>query len=146
VSDPQDRVSVDLAEEARRLLLEIERDVPGASAITAECRPPLDAYETATALEIVVDVPGVPPESLRVIVRRNALLIVGAKTGPPADPRSRFHLAERSYGRFARAIRVSGVFDGSRAKATARRGELRIALPLIAERRGRSLRIPVTSE
>ena len=34
--------------------------------------------------------------------------------GPP-DSSAKFHLAERSYGRFARAVRISGAFDASRA-------------------------------
>ena len=50
--------AADLALEARRLLSELDREVPGASALNAECRPPLDVVETATSIEVVVDVPG----------------------------------------------------------------------------------------
>jgi HSP20 family protein len=143
VADLSSKDAVDLAEDARRLLLELDRDVPGAATLSAECRPPLDVLETAEAVEIVVDVPGVPPESLRVAIRRSTLLIVGAKVSAAADPHARFHLAERSYGRFARAVRLAGAFDSSRARATARAGELRIVLPRLEERRGRVQTIPV---
>lgn len=136
----------DLNDDARRLLVELDREVPGIAAITADCRPPLDVLETSTSVEIVMDVPGVPPESLRVVIKRATLLVVGAKVGPPADPQARFHLAERSFGRFARAVRLAGAFDGTRARATTRAGELRVVLPLLEERRGQLLRIPVERE
>lgn len=135
--------AADLAEDARQLLLELDRDVPGAAAINAECRPPLDVLETATAVEVVVDVPGVPSDALRVAVRRSTLLVVGAKLAGPPDSSAKFHLAERSFGRFARAVRISGAFDASRATAHAAAGQLRVVLPRIEERRGRVVVIAV---
>jgi HSP20 family protein len=136
----------DLAEDARQLLAEIDRDVPGAAQISADCRPPLDVFETAVGIEIVVDVPGVPSDSVRVIVRRSTLLIVGAKLATGFDRTTRVHLAERSYGRFARVVRLSGAFDSARARAVTRAGQLRITLPRLEDRRGRVLRIPVEHE
>ena len=127
--------AADLAEDARQLLLEIDRDVPGAAAITADCRPALDVLETGSSIEVLVDVPGVPAESLRVAVRRSTLLVVGAKLNATVDPQARFHLAERSYGRFARAVLLTGAFDAWRAKAAVRAGQLRIVLPRLDDRR-----------
>jgi HSP20 family protein len=138
-----DQGAADLAEDARRMLVELDREVPGASALTAECRPPLDVFETGTDLEVVIDVPGVPTENLRVAIRRNTLVIVGAKVSPVSAGDGRYHLAERSYGRFARAIRLAGAFDGTRARATASAGELRVTLPRLDDRRGSMLVIPV---
>lgn len=135
--------ALDLAEDARRLLLELDREVPGAATLTAECRPPLDVFETPTDLEVVVDVPGIPAEFLRVAIRRNTLVVVGAKVTPPGDPETRYHLAERSYGRFARAVRLAGAVDGTRARAMAAAGELRVTLPRLDDRRGSVLMIPV---
>ena len=71
--------AADLALEARRLLAELDHDVPGASVLNAECRPPLDVVETATSIEVVVDIPGVTPDAVRVALRRGTLLVVGAK-------------------------------------------------------------------
>jgi HSP20 family protein len=143
VTDFLDQSAADLAEDARRLLLELDRDIPGVSNVTADCRPPLDVIETAGAVEVVMDVPGVPADSLRVAIRRSTLLVVGAKLAPAADVNARFHLAERSYGRFARAVRLGGAFDAARSRAMARAGQLRITLPLIADRRGTIVPIAV---
>jgi HSP20 family protein len=133
----------DLIEDARRLLLDIDRELPGTASLTADCRPPVDVMETATSLEVVVDLPGVSPRRLRVAIRRGVLLIVGSKPTGPVETNARFHLAERGYGRFARAVRLGGVFDGRGARATISGGQLRVVLPLIEERRGRLLSIPV---
>jgi HSP20 family molecular chaperone IbpA len=54
-----------------------------------------------------------------------------------------FHLAERGFGRFARAVRLAGAFDAGRARATLNAGELRVVLPRIDERRGSEIRIPI---
>jgi HSP20 family protein len=90
-----------------------------------------------------VDLPGVQPESIRVAIRRNTLLIVGAKPAAPADPSARFHVAERSYGRFARVVRLSGAFDAARAKAITSAGQLHVTLPRFDDRGDRIFRIPV---
>ena len=136
--------AADLALEARRLLAELDHDVPGAAALNAECRPPLDVVETATSIEVVVDIPGVTPDAVRVALRRGTLLLVGAKLSPPADTGARFHLAERSYGRFARAVRLAGAFNAGRAQAVVTGGQLRVILPRLEDRRGQIFRIPVS--
>jgi HSP20 family protein len=146
VADLLSQGANELAEDARRLLQELDREVPGAASITADCRPPLDVLEAANSIEVVIDLPGVSPDSLRVAVRRNTLLVVGAKLAGQVDPNARFHLAERSYGRFARVVRLSGAFDAARARAVMSGGQLRVILPVLADRRGRVLRIPVERE
>jgi HSP20 family protein len=133
----------ELAEDARELLADIEHDVPGAAGLTADCRPPLDILETASSVEVVVDLPGVPARAVRVAIRHSTLLIVGIKPGVPLEPRASYHLAERNYGRFARVVRLAGAFDGRRAKATFAAGQLRVVLPLLEDRRGRLLPIAV---
>jgi HSP20 family molecular chaperone IbpA len=54
-----------------------------------------------------------------------------------------FHVAERTFGRFGRAITLDGAFDTDRATATLAGGELRLVLPRLDDRRGRQVRIPV---
>lgn len=133
----------DFAEDTRWLLLEMERDLPGVATVAPDCRPPLDVLENATAVEVLVDIPGVPADSLRVAIRRSTLMVVGSKPVGDHPPAGKFHLAERSYGRFARAVRLGGAFDASLARAVMARGELRVILPLITDRRGHITRVPV---
>src|SRR2546423_11728404 len=73
----------------------------------AECSPPLDVVETETGIEIVVDVPGVPPEAAQIVSARNVLMIAGQKMPPACEHHeAAFHLAERSFRRFSRPVRL----------------------------------------
>lgn len=111
-----------------------------------ECSPPLDVLETAETLEVVMDVPGVAVGDLRVIFSRGMLVVAGRKAARAcAHGDATFHLAERTFGRFARAVRLTGAVDAGRATARLAHGELHIVVPRIEERRGRDLSIPVTA-
>jgi HSP20 family protein len=102
--------------------------------------------ETDSGIEVVLDLPGVPRNSVEILLSRNVLLITGQKLpGMCAHRDAAFHMAERSFGRFARAISVDGAFDGGRATATFTDGELRVFLPRLDERRGVQIAIPIRS-
>jgi len=110
----------------------------------AECTPPLDIVETDTGIEAVLDLPGVPASAVEIVFSKNVLLIAGRKLPAALDHGdAAFHIAERTFGRFARAISVEGAFDAGRASATLTAGELRVALPRVRERRGAEIRIPI---
>lgn len=110
----------------------------------AECTPPLDVIETTDAIEVLVDLPGVPAADVDIVFADSVLVVAGQKAvGVCQHDGAGFHMAERAFGRFARAIRVDGAFDAGRASATLTHGELRVVLPRIEERRGTQLRIPI---
>jgi HSP20 family molecular chaperone IbpA len=114
----------------------------------AECRVPLDVVETPVGIDVILDLVGVEADAVQVVIARDTLLITGVK--PPAacehQGDATFHVAERVFGRFTRAVRLAGAFDVARADATLRAGELRVTLPRIEERRGREHRIPVRAD
>jgi HSP20 family protein len=126
----------ELPDDLRRLL------EAGASAV--EYTPPIDVVETETAMQILLDLPGVDPGHVDVIFSSNVLLIAGRKApAAPDQEDAAFHIAERAFGRFARAVGLDGAFDAGKATATLTDGELRVVLPRLAERRGGKIRIPV---
>lgn len=136
----------DLGEEARRLFDLLGREQPDGG-MPAECAPPLDVVETATTVEIVIDLPGVAAGDIQVVFGRGVVVVGGRKLPQRCEHHeAAFHLAERSFGSFARAVRLTGAFDAGRATATLSAGELRVVLPRIEERRGRELRIPVSAQ
>lgn len=112
--------------------------------VAADCTPPLDIIETDQGVEAVLDIPGVPRASVEIIFSRNVLLITGQKLPAGCQHRdAAFHIAERSFGRFARAISLEGAFDAGRATAQLTGGELRVSVPRVSERRGAEIRIPI---
>jgi HSP20 family protein len=132
-------------DDLRRLLEQLTGTDPHPHA--ADCRVPLDVVETATGIDVIVDLVGVDPDAVQIVIARDTLLITGVKRSAACGHEdATFHVAERVFGRFARAVRLAGAFDVARGDATLRAGELRVTLPRIEERRGREHRIPVRAD
>ena len=115
-------------------------------AFSGECHPAVDVFETDAAVEIVMDVSGIPPEAVRVFFRSGVVLIAGEKAPAIAREPQTFHLVEREFGRFARAVRVNGAFDVHAGQANMRDGELTVVLPKRSDRRGRAHRIEIGTD
>jgi HSP20 family protein len=130
-------------DELRRIFQELDR-TPGDDGLTGECAPALDVFETDDRVEITVDLPGVASGAVRIAAKGQTILIAGHKAPRRTRPDSSFHLVERGYGRFARAVRLSTACDTSQARATLVDGELRISIPRLADRRGESIRIEIS--
>ena len=95
--------------------------------VSGECLPLLDVFETERTIEIVLDVPGVTADSMRILIKSGVVLVAGEKErAEPARGPASFHLVERDFGRFARAVRVHAAIDASQARARLKDGELRI--------------------
>jgi HSP20 family protein len=136
----------DLSQDVHRLLEDLARGRPDRRHVVAgECMPVVDVFETEKTVEIVLDLPGVGPESIRILFKAGVLLIVGEKERPDLSKRgpASYHLVERDFGRFARAVRINAAIDGSQARARLAHGELRVVLPRIADRRGAGLIVPI---
>jgi HSP20 family protein len=133
----------EFADDLRRIFLELGRTF-GLDALAGECSPPIDVFENEQAIEISMDLPGVEPGAVRVIVKSNVVLIAGEKTPRRSRGDSSFHLVERGFGRFARSVRLTTPCDASQARATLEHGELRIRLPKMADRRGCTIDVPIS--
>jgi HSP20 family protein len=134
----------DLAEDVRRIFQELGHGAGAHTVAAGDCAPPVDVLETDDSVQILMDLPGVPLSSIRVLLKGDVVLIAGEKwaDSPGAGPGA-YHLVERGSGRFARAVRVGGAFDGARVSARLAEGELRVTLPKLGERRGRGVEVPV---
>ena len=131
----------DLSQEVRRLFEDLARRRPDRRhVVSGECLPLQDVYETDRTIEIVIDVPGVTLEGCRVMIKGGVVLVVGEKERPEmARGPASYHLVERDFGRFARAVRVHAAIDAANTRARLKDGELRIILPKQQERRGREM-------
>jgi HSP20 family protein len=132
----------EFADDVRQIFAELGRTL--GEQLTGECSPAVDVFETDETIEITADMPGVAPDGLRIVAKGQTILIAGIKIPRRSRGDSSFHLVERGYGRFARAVRLAAACDSSRARASIVDGELRLSLPKIAERRDAAIRIPIT--
>lgn len=109
---------------------------------TADWLPPTDIIEHADGLEILMDLAGVG-DQLRIAIIDRTLVVSGEKSTGPCHAGAAFHVAERTFGRFQRAIPLRLPFDAGAIRATLFQGELRIVVPRIEDRRGREIVIPI---
>lgn len=139
----------DLGQEVRRLFDDLSRGRPDRRhMVSGECMPLLDVFETDRTIEIVLDLPGVTSDGLRILIKSGIVLVVGEKERPEPALRTpaSFHLVERDFGRFARAIRIHAAIDAANARARLREGELRVIVPKLSERRGREILVPINAD
>jgi HSP20 family protein len=132
----------EFADDIRQIFHEPGRTF-GLESLAGECRPPIDVYETDEAIQISMDLPGVSPSSVRVMIKGTSVLIAGEKTPRRGRGDSSFHLVERAVGRFARSVKMTSPFDAAGSRATLRDGELLVTCPKIPERRNRPIEVPI---
>ena len=125
----------------RLSVLERSDRLPG-----SEWSPAVDVFEARDRLVVVIEVPGLAPESLRVAFRERELVLSGERRARRTGPGCTFHCLERPHGRFERAIPIEAPVDVARAKATLRGGLLAVTLPRLRERRGRETVVPIERE
>jgi HSP20 family protein len=105
--------------------------------------PPMDVIERAEGIEVILDLAGARG-AVRVTVKGGVLIVAGEKRQPGKCAHgAAFHVAERTFGAFVRAIPLRIAFDAAGIKARLANGELRITVPRIEDRRGREIDIPI---
>ncbi len=125
----------------RLALLDRSDRLPG-----SEWSPAVDVFESRDRLVVAVEVPGLPPEALRVVYRERELVLAGERRARRMGPGATFHCLERPHGRFERTIPLDVAVDVARAKASLAGGILTVVLPRLRERRGRETAIPIERE
>jgi HSP20 family protein len=106
-------------------------------------RPQVDAFRTADPpqLMIVVELPGVDPGAVRIVVDDRTLIISGERPRPRIDGQSWLQM-EIEYGPFKRAIMIPEGVDPGQARADYAYGLLRIVMPVVEKRSG-PVKVPI---
>ena len=102
---------------------------------------PAEVRDVGEEIEVRLEVPGMEAEDFSIRVEGDVLVVSGEKHVEREDRRGHYHLMERAYGSFQRAIALPAPVDESRADASYRRGVLVIKLP--KDERATPRRIPV---
>ena len=125
----------------RLTLLDRSDRLPG-----SEWSPAVDVFESKDRLVVVMEVPGLPPDALRVVYRERELALSGERRARRTGPGATFHCLERPHGRFERTIPLDVAVDVARARASLAGGLLTVFLPRLRERRGRETAVPIERE
>src|SRR6266446_9345175 len=109
--------------------------------------PPVDLCESAEAIVVCVELPGLTAEHIKVGATNTQLRIWGEKKRRMPRNRILSHLcSERSYGKFSRIVPLRWTVSIQDAKASVDNGMLIVRLPKIEDRRGVEFKIPVKDE
>jgi HSP20 family protein len=106
--------------------------------------PAVDVCETADAVCIRIEVPGVSASQIRIGLNGDKIRIYGEKKKRSVRQRIISHLcSERNYGRFSRVVPLRWTISIKDTKAELKDGVLLIHLPKTKDRRGSEYRIPI---
>ncbi|MBX3423770.1 MAG: Hsp20/alpha crystallin family protein [Pirellulaceae bacterium] len=103
--------------------------------------PALDMSETADAINLRLDLPGVNAKEIDIQVNRNQLTISGERKVEEEETGQTFHRAERRVGRFSRSVVLPCEVSDNNVEANYRDGVLRIKLPKSPESKSRHITV-----
>ena len=107
--------------------------------------PNVDFAEKPEAYVVKAEIPGIDPKDIEVVYENGLLTIRGQKVKSESEEKgARFYRSERSYGAFARNLRIPTAVDDKLITATFKHGLLTIVLPKTAETRGQAIPIKIS--
>jgi HSP20 family protein len=107
--------------------------------------PRIDVSETDQDLKVLAELPGVDQNDVEITLTDDVLTIRGDKKAEHANQQPNYHVMERSYGSFARSIRLPFAVNPDQVQATFKDGVLSVALPKPAETQQKERRIQISS-
>jgi HSP20 family protein len=119
-------------------------DSPELPAAFGEWAPKLDIGDTKGALVVKVEIPGIDPKEIEISLQEQVVTIKGEKKQEQEKKDEHYYRLERSYGAFARTVRLPVPVDASKVTATFKNGLLTITLPKTPAAKGTT--IPIKAE
>jgi len=108
-----------------------------------EWAPALDFSETKSDLVVKAELPGIDPKDIDISINEGVLTIRGEKRQEKEEKEEGFHFVERSYGSFARSIRLPGEVQSDKINASYKNGVLKITLPKSEAAKKKEIKIKV---
>jgi len=105
--------------------------------------PAVEVVETAEAIVVRAQVPGVSKENLSVEVSTEGIMLKGDIKAEEVAPDKRYHLQEICYGTFERTVPVPVPVESDKATATLRDGILQVTAPKSTQVRGKAVKVEV---
>jgi HSP20 family protein len=118
------------AEEIEELFADLWQVFPFSRGARRGFRPQVDVLhgDDPDVLTVLVELPGVDPDDVKLIAAPRALVIAGERRRPTNC--GHYEQLEIEYGPFQRKVVLSRDVDTERATATYERGILRVVLPV----------------
>jgi HSP20 family protein len=111
-----------------------------------EWLPSLDVAETKNEIVVKAEVPGLEPKDIDISLSDGLLTIKGEKKQEREEKEENYHLVERSYGSFARSIRLPNEVRSDKINASYKNGVLKVVLPKSEEAKKKEVKIKVQQQ
>ena len=108
--------------------------------------PAVDLVEQEKAFELTAELPGLDEKNVEVKVANGVLTIKGEKQEDKEEKNKDFHVRERRFGSFERALRIPDTVDTDKIEASFKKGVLTVTLPKTAEAQKPVKKIAVKGE
>lgn len=95
-------------------------------------RPPTDVFETAEAVVVRIEVPGVRESDFNVSLTERLLVITGFRQDP--SPKVAYHQMEVRFGEFRSEVYLHWAIDNANIQAVYENGFLQVILPKVRKR------------
>ncbi len=139
VSHPASNPFSALQQEIDRLFEGFSRGFSGFPA--RDVMPSMDLSETDKEIEITAELPGLEEKDIQLNVADNVLTIRGEKKNEREETKKDYHLLERSYGSFTRAVQLPEGVNADSIKAVMSKGVLKVTVPKPAPARTKKIDI-----
>jgi HSP20 family protein len=103
--------------------------------------PALDVRESEDRFDVTVDLPGLEPGDVNVTFEDGMLSITGKREFSAEDRGETWHRIERSFGTFARSMRLPQTADTERIEATFDKGVLTVSVPKTEQAKPRTIEV-----
>lgn len=103
--------------------------------------PSVDVVETADAIVLHAELPGMKKEEIEIQLSGETLAIRGERACAPCGQGENFHRIERRYGRFSRAFQIETPIDAAGVQASYDDGVLTVRLPKAQAAKPRQIEI-----
>jgi HSP20 family protein len=108
--------------------------------------PRINVEENDNEIRLTAELPGVTDKDVQVTIDGDLLVIAGEKKQEQESDRGNWHIVERSFGRFRRALRLPFAPEPDKVQAGFKDGVLTVEVPKEAEQRTRTKQIQVSRE
>jgi HSP20 family protein len=103
--------------------------------------PRMDVSETDKEIEVTAELPGLEEKDIQLNLVDNVLTIRGEKKNEREEKDKDYHLVERSYGSFTRAVQLPAGINADDIKAVMAKGVLKVTVPKSAPAQTRKIDI-----
>jgi HSP20 family protein len=108
--------------------------------------PSFDVAETADAVRVTAELPGMTVKDIDVSIDSGSLVISGEKKEEHETKEKNMHVSERVYGSFRREFPLPNGFDEAKIKAGFSKGVLEIVLPKTEQAKSKGKKIDVKGD